>query len=332
MINYQANKGSGKIAATACVSEQEAWDYLNSNQDCAAPCPGCLYRGQANRHFRHWPPTATCGLTKHQYELDSIVPTDYRGLEGAVAAGTASSIPLYSNDAAHLRSILTWGVVVEHSQSLSTQDHQVVMPWLQSQTQQTHPFDAVGSIGQHYGLMTGYTDASSSLAVAFWMATRQFGTGAYIYSGHSVIYRWKLNNLQLALTSVNTTSGWNGPAEARLVDIRNIPSQIGSRPQNQSGWSLINCESVAVLLELISNDAVEVVVFPRTGPCQDNNLTFDFIKPPDENIASIFSELIQGQLYSQVRQQELDQWRQNNHGVLPHINLCDPQFRQWVIK
>jgi hypothetical protein len=270
------------------------------------------------------------GLAKHQYELDSIVPTDYRGLEDAVAAGTARNIPLYSNEASILRSVLTWGAIVEHGETLAAQSHQAVIQWLNSQAQQPHRFDAVGSIGQHYGLMTGYTDASSSLALAFWMATRNFGTGAYLPFGYSVVYRWKVKQLQTTLSSINSVNGWTGSEETRVVDIRTIPQEIGQRPHNQSGWSLINCELVTVQLALIGNDTIEAVVFPRTGPCPDNNLRVEFVTPPSENTAQVFREITQGLLFSQVRQRELDHWRQNNPGVLGHVNLLDPQFRGWV--
>jgi hypothetical protein len=208
------------MAATICCSEQEAWDYLNSNQNCAEPCPDYLYRGQSNRYLRRWPPKAEPGIPKHHYELDGIIPTDYRGLEDAIEAGTASSIPLfYSDEAARLRSVLTWGAVVEHGDILPTQDHEAVKQWLKAQDHLCHRFDAVGSIGQHYGLMTGYTDASASLAVAFWMATRDFNTGAYLPSGHSVIYRWKLKTLGPTLACVNATHGLNGNTWPKVRDM-----------------------------------------------------------------------------------------------------------------
>lgn len=330
MTSYPANPALGIMAVTVCCSEQEAWAFLDSNQNCNASSPDYLYRGQDNRYLRRWPPVATGRLARHQFELDSIIPSDYRGFEDAVAAGTAAANPLYSDEAAILRSVLTWAAIVEHGISLPAQDHQAVLAWLNAQTQLAHRFDAVGSIGQHYGLMTGYTDASSSLAVAFWMTTRHFATGAYRPSGHSVIYRWKLATLRSTLARVNNANTWARTNEARVVDIRGIPNQIGSRPQNQSGWSLIKCELVTVLLELIKDGVIEAVVFPRTGPCPGNNLTFDLINPLNENISSVFNEIHNGQLYSQTRQRELDQFRQNNRGTLPQINLLDPQFLKWV--
>ena len=334
MQNYPANPNSGTMATTVCCSEQEAWGYLNSNQDCITPCPDFLYRGQADRYFRRWPPKAQYGFALHQCELDSIIPADYRGLEDARAAGTASSIPLYSEEAAILRSVLTWGAIVEHGRCQATQFHQTIIQWLDDQTRFAHRFDKVGTIGQHYGLMTGYTDASSSLAVAFWMATRNFKTGAYLPAGHSVVYRWKLTDLKSVFDSVNTTYGKNGREAVRVVDIRDTPPEIGTRPKNQSGWAFINYESDAVQLELIKTNrqVVEAVVFPRTGPCPGNDLTFDFIKPAQENIVSIFDEILQGLLYSQIRQQVLDQWRCDNPNCLPHINLFDSRFRKWVTK
>jgi len=319
---------------TVYNSEQEAWDYLNTDQDCAVLDPEYLYRGQANRHLRLWPPKdlPMQNLTKHQYELDSIIPTDYRGLEDAVADGTASNNPLFTNEAAILRSVLTWGAIDEHGRSLSNQDHQDVIQWLNKQSQEFHRFDAVGSVGQHYGLMTGYTDASSSLEVAFWMATRHFRTGDYMFSGNSVVYRWRLNTLRMTLRTVNAVPGWTISLERRVVDIRNIPPQIGSRPKNQSGWSLINCELLSVYDQLSRCHTFEAVVFSRTGPCQRNNLTLDFIKPSGENIIDLFDDIIQGKLYSPVRQQILDQWRQKNPGILQPIDLRDPQIRHWVIR
>ena len=332
MKQYPYNPATIRMELTVCCSEHEAWDYLNTNQDSTTPNPDYLYRGQSARYLRMWPPIAEKGLLKHHYELDSIVPSDYRELEDAIAAKTVANIPLYTDESAKLRSLLTWGAVVEHGNSLRKLDSGIVVQWLNTQVQSSHRFDAIGSIGQHYGLMTGYTDASSSLAIAFWMATRNLATGGYLPYGDSVVYRWKRKELQVALDSINKSKQQTGSSMVRIVDIRSIPAQIGARPSNQSGWSLLNMEMVGVQLELVKLRVVEAVVFPRTGPCPDNCLKIDFVLPPNENIAAIFNEICNGLLFSSIRQREVDDWRNNNPGELPHINLLDTKYRNWVIR
>lgn len=325
-------------------TEQAAWDYLESEETTNGhseidPC--FLYRGQNVRHFRKWPPKDEPGLgfKKHQFEFDSLIPTDYRGSEEIIEKGGYVALPdKYGDCAAVFRSVLTFACIAEHGESLSGSDHTEVMKWLSDCESGKHgeTFDAPGSVGQHYGFHTCFLDATSNLEVAFWFATRDFNSGQYIASGDSTIYRIKLDALEDSCRNLNTALGLTGRERYRFVDIRSTPPPLGQRAKNQSGWSLICFESPGLLRDLIQSDGIVAITFPRTpGPCARNILPKDFIAPSGENLLKIFEDVRAGNLFSRIRQQCVDDHINNNPSCIScasyRINLTDPKWKDWIL-
>ena len=332
-----------RMKTTSFVHEKEAWQSLTQEEKShthSDSSPAFLYRGQTGRHFRRWPPEDRPKerLTKHQFEFDSMIPTDYRDVEDAIESSGVASVPdRYGDCASIFRSVLTFACIAEHSQSLSAADNKTVMDWLKDCAAGKHGerFDAPGSVGQHYGFRTGYLDTTSSLKMALWFATRDFATGNYIGSGEAVIYRIKISSLKKCCDDLNKASKHSGRDSLRYVDIRSTPAPLGQRARNQCGWSLIRFECPGLLMALIQDCAIEAFTFPRVGgPCAENNLARDFIAPPGENLLKIFADVQSGNLFSPTRQQYIDEHINNNpacSACLPYrINLTDPRWRNWI--
>jgi hypothetical protein len=335
------------VDTTSFNSEQEAWLFLEESENKkphSQGSPSFLYRGQTDRYFRQWPPEdipadkPADSLEKFQFEFDSLIPSDYRGVEDIIATKGKSAVPKKSGDCASIfRSVLTYGCIAEHGESLSLKDHNEIMKWLDECVNGKHGevFDAPGSVGQHYGFHTCYLDATSDLKVAFWFATRNQDSGEYIGSGHSVVYQIDLGIFKSCCDDFNAKNGFTGQKRVRCTDIRLTPPQLGQRAARQRGWSLMNFESPMFFYLLVQSKGIIAVTFPRTpGPCFENNLKKDYLLPSGENLTKIFDDVKAGNLFSLLRQHYIDERINNNPKCTAcasyRINLIDPQWRGWL--
>ena len=333
----------GRMQVVYCRSEAVAFEYLAA-QDPHVANPSVespfLYRGQTFWHSRPWPPRQLpSGIMKHQYRcLESVMAQESRGLEDlkAIEPPLPDADPRfdrYREGPSLLRSVLTFAIIDEVGQALSQGDHQVVMDWLAGclALPDGTRFDAAGSIGQHYGFPTGYLDATSDLRVAFWFATHLWGSDSYAKLGASVVYRIDRHILEVVRNEVNQLPGWGGRDACRPVCISGIPTVIGQRPQNQSGWSLINCEQATVQLRLIELNGLQAVRFPRFFRASaENVLSKDFIIPPNELVAGLIEQMQNGQLFSATRQQYVDQFLNPARPPNDLIDLHDPKWNAWL--
>jgi hypothetical protein len=231
---------------------------------CTANDPQFLYRGQASRHFRAWPPRSEHGLARHQFQFDSMIPTDYRGLEGAIEQKSSHTLLLdsYNDDVAFARLCKTWTALVQLGTS-NRESAAAVDAWAKNYLgQPVHVWcDMSGSIGQHYGLRTGFLDASSNWRVGLFFASFDFRSDVVMEGNTATLYRIDRKLLLKAEAAANFCDNRTGAFAFRHVDIRDIPVQIAQRPSLQHGWSLINFESPLLLAYLLHFDGIVAFEF-----------------------------------------------------------------------
>ena len=244
------------------------------------PVPKYLYRGQAGRFGRPWPPETRNGFNQYDWFYEGIIPSDYRNLEDWVAAGrhvTPSEPDWWGDNYTRCKQAAAYLAL----DSLSSQhSNPNVIAWLHDISAQStlETFARLGSLAQHYAYQTAYLDWTSSIDIAFWMATHDWNTGHYEPEGDRVIYRVKYDAL---IGEVNTAQSQEDANPIALVDIRNTPPNLAQRPSAQHGWSLIGCESHNFTQRIISENIIEAFEFRNTGPGDRNQLTQDMVAPQD---------------------------------------------------
>lgn len=275
--------------------------------------PRFLYRGQTRRHIRSWPPESVHGLSKHQFQFDSLIPTDYRGLEDNINHGSSRTLLLetYGDDVAIARLCKTWTALVRLVKRHAAFDAPV-RDWAKRYVDQPARVwcDISGSVGQHYGLRTGFLDASSSLHVGLFFASFDFNSGTVAKGKVATLYRIDRELLLRAETAANTRDRRTGAFACRHVDIRGIPAQIAQRPSLQHGWSLINFESPllqAYLLDLEGIVAFEFITDEDTCiPSREQ------VMPSGDPLLAVFDSFEQDDCWITECQDFVDQltaWR-----------------------
>ena len=221
--------------------------------------------------------------------MEHLVPADYRQLESRLEKGESKPglLPMYGERIASIRSAITLYLMQCHS----SWNDPSVQAW-EAQLQNVHRSDTLLSIGQHYGLRTHLMDWSADLAVAFWFATHQWGTGNYVQGGDAVIYRVKLDALQQAEQHANNALSLTNPSQMfRHVDISGTPPVLAPRASAQKGFSVCGLESPQLLQAMIASKCISVHVFPRgVAPSSANLLTKTQLVPPFDQMANLFEE------------------------------------------
>jgi hypothetical protein len=251
-----------KKLGTAC----QAIDQLIS-EDPTFDGGGCvdqprfLYRGQRERYqLRSWPPDKVFWFEPHAVKLESIIPYDYRGVESAVCSANVAT-GKYGDTLTHWRSVVTW-FLLRLCSGLSDSIDDELSKWLKEQCEKPsgQRFDAVGSLGQHYGLRTQYLDLTSDVKTAFWFSMYNWNAGKYCPES-PCIYRINVSALNDAMTAVNKAHNRVNSDMLRCVDIRSTPHQIAPRASNQHGWSVIHFENPFLQFELRERGGVELFEF-----------------------------------------------------------------------
>lgn len=281
------------------ASEQALCDtFAPFSSSALIPTPPYLFRGQASRWRRKWPPVTEPGFAKHALSFESLIPTDYRMLEERLERGESrtSLDPIYGDRIAQVRALDATYLMQCHSCWGDAQ----VQAWVGALTPPAKA-DKLLSIGQHYGLRTHFLDLTSDWEVALWFASHRW-TGEYIPGGDGVIYRIDTGKLGDAEKAANTALGITTAKDAcRHVDIRDTPAAIAPRARAQRGFSLINVESPHFLQAMIQQKAVEAFVFPRgAGPAPGNSLSKDMLAPPHDEMAALFEQCKAGRMWPDV--------------------------------
>lgn len=281
-------------------TEQALCDELKSlGGDPLDPSPKWLFRGQVlRRPRRKWPPVDEANHKKHAFELEQLLPTDYRKLEERLEAGESKAglDPIYGDRIAKIRSWTTTYLMERHS----CWDDQKVQDWYKDLAGTDRP-DKLLSIGQHYGMRTHFLDLTSDWQVALWFASHDW-SGNYIPEGDGVIYQFRLKELCLAEQAANDALQFTNPKDKfRHVDIRDTPTILAPRAEAQRGFSLINVESPHLVQAMIQQSAIEVLVFPRGAqPSPDNSWTKDALVPSPDEMSELFDECKGGKPWSDV--------------------------------
>lgn len=289
------------ITVTDLGSEQELCAMLGElGLDPTESAPKWLFRGQVSRRPRRkWPPVDEGSIKKHAFELEELLPTDYRVLEQRLEAGESKAglEPIYGDRISRIRALTTTYLMQCHS---CWGEHQI-QKWFNGLTG-TDRADKMLSIGQHYGMRTHFLDFSSDWQVALWCGSHDWATGDYIPGGDGVIYQIEIANLRKAEKAASSALCITTPKEMfRHVDIRDTPPMLAPRALAQRGFSLINVESPHLIQAMIKENAIKVLVFPRGArPSPDNSLTKEMIAPPLDEMATLFDECKAGKRWADI--------------------------------
>lgn len=271
--------------------------------------PQFLYRGQPRRYERPYPPEDRGGLAPGSWLLESLIPSDYRGLEQAIREGrrnTPGGLAPYENEQAWVGSLMTAFCLDRHADATGDPASR---QWIDSQSLGTvgQRFDRIGSVGQHYGLKTGYLDATSNPMVALWFATHDFQTYQPLGDGPAVVYRIDFGLLERAFAEVNAEQKWTGEDACRASDIRATPQALAPRAAAQQGWSLIHFESPSLQIRLAQLKALHRFEFPR-GTATDwrGRLAPHGFRPQPDPMVGVFEGLRSGRIPLQEAQEYVD--------------------------
>ena len=119
-----------------------------------------LYRGQLDRHYRPWPAEDKNGYVAGSYMLDSLMPSDYRGLEDAIRDGKKNDSDVrlaYGDEIAMVRTALVcagMNILAQNDSSglITAWHHGLPKP----------KTNYITSLGQHIGLPSQNMDLTPS--------------------------------------------------------------------------------------------------------------------------------------------------------------------------
>jgi hypothetical protein len=245
-------------------SEADALSYL---QGLLAE-RSVLFRGQPKRYLnRSWPPEDIGDMTKGQYKLDSIIPSDYRdllgderSLEEIIANGENNNpeVMLRGSNQMVWARVAACQIAIETVAASNT----TVASWY-ANLNGVILGDTLASLGQHVGLPTAYLDLTSSPQVAMWFAC--FGwDGARKTSCEGVIYCFDQKVLLESLRRFAEAAP-NPQPNRSLTDLASVPIELSPRPQAQHGYTAYDLYAARVLLDLIARDGVEAILVSRDG-------------------------------------------------------------------
>jgi hypothetical protein len=300
------------LPITLHSSEQDAAIALQTlGQMGTAPNPQWVFRGQVSRQpKRKWPPVDQPTVRKHAFEMEQLLPSDYRQLESRLEKGEskASLKPIFGDQISGIGPVLTTYLMQCHT----CWGDNAVQTWFAglSGLSGSAEADKLLSIGQHYGLRTHLMDWSSDWEVAMWFASHQWASGDYEQGGDGVIYQLEVLRLVKAEDNANLA---DPNLKCRHVDIRNTPALLAPRALAQRGFSVAEIESPCFLQELITQKALVAHIFPRgRAACAINSLTKAQLVPPFDEMSNLFEDARKG---GHLFQQAIG-WIQTNYPSL----------------
>jgi hypothetical protein len=248
--------------------------------------PQHLYRGQTDRHLRPWPAESRPSIKVDEYMLDSLIPSDYRGVEDQIRHGNKSNPDValaYGDEAAHARfALILSGITILQRES----DGPAISAWYDGLPENSVK-NFVLSIAQHVGIPTENIDLSHSPEVAWWFATHSW-EGLY-QTGEGIIYRLDQDPLETAIGKLNRQEKRK---RAELIEIgdgpHRVPNSLTPRPAAQAGLTLAGGEVGEVLLELIAVDGITAFVFQRDHAAHP--LSIAAIKPVEDPLVTFIGQ------------------------------------------
>jgi len=295
-----------------------------------AALPRYVFRGQTDRYERRWPPEdrSDIGIAKEGYLLDSLPSSTYRGLEREIAddptvKGSADFASRYGTRVEWVRHVITYAAVWLRARETGD-GHTKLEAWLTEQVAHRplgQRMDKLGSIGQHYGLGSGYFDATADPSVAAWFATHRWD-GSHAGDGESVIYRFDTHVMAACKDAYADSTGRRGHDAMRHVDIRDTPVELAPRAVGQAGLSLISYDNPFALCALRAHNGVLAFRFVRSATAPVLGVASAArIKPPGDRLPYWFDQLRAVRGYRDVVQKLVDEL----------LNVDLPQDQQIVV-
>jgi hypothetical protein len=279
--------------------------------------PDDYYRGQVRRYRASYYGSidklaeAFPGLSPLTIAFESLVPTLFRPVLAAnppdwdsfayptpleTITGVVRSIAASAHDALRqlLREVFSELELLSVNNLLITlgADPRGGLPVRVPSTNVCPKLAQLVSLSQHYEFTSSMTDITKDPDVAIWFASHSWsGDIPRDPSVRGVIYRFRApDEVNRAFTKeLFTETGAQLQIFRKglfgLVDISQLPVELGMRPRNQAGGSLMGLENSVVMHILDAYDAFEVFTFPMTSVTgTETGLPRAVLCPPDDEV------------------------------------------------
>ena len=281
------------------------------------------FRGQPGRHDRVWPPESRKDIDADAYTMESIVPSEYRGLEHEIRSGNKAALkfnPEYNTGFVVAKYVAAEIIVDELAKTKpSVAQYLNYLNTLRIRDRA----DQLLSLAQHAGVKTAYTDLSHNPKVALHFACVEFNGNTP--NGTGYIYRIRKEALKNALTTLQLNTG----IPRGVVELNQVPSDLTPRPTNQQGVTAFGLEVGEVLLNLIANDAIQRFDVIRDGSGTYPNQSF--IYPTNDPMHQEFRCLQQGKNVN-LWISTMQYWAQHTTNPNPLPDLNDSAVRKAILR